>query len=241
MEYILVFLFEIFFSLFPIAFIIIIAIAISRSAKKKKTTHKVLTPDMDINFTSYNNVSSESTVISEIKDVNPNFSTDNFKHFAEMVYMQYLGSINQRDFSIIEKYLSETLSKTHKSYIDSIITAQRNINIENINVKKITFSDFSIINNVETIKIALQSSMNKYETNDAGQILNGYRSRIVSPTDVLTFQRNPNKLFKGNSLKCPNCMGILKSIGDRCEYCGTLVKFEDDDSESWELVDVQTL
>lgn len=240
MEYLFVFLFEIIFSLLPIGFIVFVAIIISKSAKNKKTKHKVLTSDMD--FSTYNtNITSENAVISEIKSVNPNFLPDNFKHYVEMVYTQYLGSINQRNFKLVENYLSDTFAKTHQNYINSIITAQRNINIENVNVKKITFNDFSIINNVETLKISIQSSMNKYETNDAGQVLNGYRSRIVSPTDTLTFQRNSNKLFKGDSLKCPNCMGTIKNIGDRCEYCGTLIKFEDNDTESWELVDVQTL
>lgn len=240
MEYIFLVLIELLVSVaFPIGFIVLI-VFIAKRSKNSRPSPRVLSVDTDYN--SYNNaVPREETIISNIKVTNPNFLPDTFKHYAEMVYVQYLASINERNFSKVNKYLSETFSNTHKNYINSITTAHRNINIENVNVKKITITDFTIINNIETIKISIQSSMNKYETNDVGQVLNGYRSRVVSPTDVLTFQRNSNNLFKGDSLKCPNCMGTIKSIGERCEYCGTMLKFDDNDTENWVLADVQTL
>ena len=189
----------------------------------------------------YNQPLPEHMIKNNIVKDNPNFSEDNFKRYVEMVYERYLASIMQRDAENVKKYLHKQMYETHKNYIDTIQLAGRRIHIENIIVNNITLTEHKRVNNVETIRVHVKSKMNQYETDNNGFVISGYRSRIVSKDDVLTFQRDHNQLYDGDAIKCPNCMASLPSVATKCQYCGTIVKYDDKTNDGWCLCDITTL
>lgn len=189
----------------------------------------------------YNQPLPEHMIKNNIVKDNPNFSEDNFKRYVEMVYVRYLASIMQRDAENVKKYLHKQMYETHKNYIDTIRLAGRRIHIENIIVNNITLTEHKRVNNVETIRVHVKSKMNQYETDNNGFVISGYRSRIVSKDDVLTFQRDHNQLYDGDAIKCPNCMASLPSVATKCQYCGTIVKYDDKTNDGWCLCDITTL
>ena len=229
---------------FLICFVIFIfALAFtSIITNKKNQTHKYrdLPPTLPQSYSELNKQMPEYMIRDNIIKENPNFSEDNFKRFVEMVYVRYLSSIMKRKPDDVKSLLHEELYKTHENYIDTIRIAKRNIHIENIIVNSITLLEYKTTNNVETIKVHIKSKMNQYETDDNNMVINGYRSRIVSKDDILTFQRDYNALY-GKSIVCPHCGASLSSIKKNCDYCGTVVKFDDKTNDGWKLCDVTTL
>jgi hypothetical protein len=78
-------------------------------------------------------------------------------------------------------------------------------------VSNIYFDSYKIENGVETLKVKVNSRMNQYETDENGLVISGYRSRIVNKNEVLTFERDHNKLHKSDIVKCPNCLATLSA------------------------------
>lgn len=221
-----------------VIFIIVFSIVSSKSNKKSQNKYRDYTPvSMNQDF---NRQKPEYMVKNQITKENPNFSEDNFKRFAEMIYIRYLASITKRDATDVKDFLHSELYITHENYIDTIRIAKRNIHIENIVVQSISFLEHKTENNVETVKVHIKSKMNEYETDDNNMIISGYRSRIVSKDDILTFQRNHNSLYK-KAIICTNCGASLPAVAKSCEYCGTIVKFDDKTNDGWKLCDVTTL
>lgn len=223
-----------------VIFIIVFSIVSSKANKKNQNKYRDYPPVTPINNQGLNRQVPEYMVKNQITKENPNFSEDNFKRYVEMVYIKYLSSIMKRDPSDVKDLLHEELYNTHENYIDTIRIAKRNIHIENIVVNSIAFLEHKTVNNVETVKVHIKSKMNEYETDDNNMIISGYRSRIVSKDDVLTFQRDYNSLYD-KAIVCQNCGASLSSVAKSCDYCGTVVKFNDKTNSGWKLCDVTTL
>jgi hypothetical protein len=146
----------------------------------------------------------------------------------------------KKDAVDVKGYLHRQLYDAHTSYIDTIKLAGRNIQIENIIVEDIFFKEYFVNNGIEMLKVEVKSRMNQYETDNNGLVISGYRSRVIYKTEILTFQRDNNKLHK-KTAKCKNCGANLSKVATTCEYCGTAVKFEDKTNDGWLLSDVRTL
>lgn len=229
---------EILFICFVI-FIIVFSIMSSKANKKNQQKYRDCPPIVPQNQ-NLNRQMPEYMIKNQISKENPSFSEDNFKRYVEMVYIRYLSSIMKRDPSDVKEFLHSELYVTHENYIDTIRIAQRNIHIENIVVNSIAFLEHKTENNVETVKVHIKSKMNEYETDDNNMIISGYRSRIVSKDDVLTFQRDYNSLYK-KAIICENCGASLSAVAKCCDYCGTVTKFDDKTNDGWKLCDVTTL
>ena len=217
-----------------------ISIVLSAVSKGNKQKQRYTPPPVTTNVYQ-NNVYSEANILNDIKKNNPDFSEDSFKRFCEMVYIRYLASIMKKDAVDVKGYLHQQLYSAHTSYIDTIKLAGRNIQIENIIVNEIRFKEYSLYNNVEVLKVEIKSRMNQYETDNNGLVISGYRSRVVSKTEILTFLRDNNKLHKTDAIKCQNCMATLPKAATICEYCGAAVKFKDKTNDGWLLSDVRTM
>lgn len=223
-----------------VIFIIVFSIISSNSNKKNQNKYRDYPPVIPQNYDGLNRQQPEYMVKNQITKENPTFSEDNFKRYVEMVYIKYLSSIMKRTPSDVKDLLHDELYESHENFIDTIRIAKRNIHIENIVVNSIAFLEHKTENNVETVKVHIKSKMNEYETDDNNMIISGYRSRIVSKDDVLTFQRDHNSLYK-NAIICQNCGASLPAVAKSCEYCGTVVKFDDKTNDGWKLCDVTTL
>lgn len=226
---------------FFVIFFIIFFACIITSAKKATQKSKTYYVPPSVPITTQPQRPPEAEIKNMIMQHNPNFSEDSFKRFCEMVYIRYLASIMKQDSVDVKGYLHRQLFDAHNSYIETIKLAGRHIQIENIVVSNMRFIDYGINNNIETLRIELHSKMNQYETDNNGLVISGYRSRIVSKTEVLTFQRDNNKLHKSDIIKCANCMATLPSVATVCTYCGAAVKFNDKTNDGWLLSDVRTL
>jgi hypothetical protein len=183
----------------------------------------------------------EVTIEERLIQNNPNFSRDSFKRFSEMVYIRYLASIMRQDAVDVKGFLHRQLYEAHINYIDTIKMAGRHIQIENIIVNNISFYDYEIQNGIETLKVRVNSRMNQYETDKNGLVISGYRSRVITKDEILTFERDHNKLHKSDVVKCPNCLATLSNVSKVCEYCGAAIKFNDETNDGWLLSDVRTL
>ena len=224
------------------AIVIVIIVLINKRSNRHNIHYHKMPPIHQTNYTIKSNIPvNEKEIKDRMSNVLSKFNEDNFKRFVEMVYVRYLASITEKNISIIEKYLHEQMLETHKSYLSTIKIANRNINIENIIVNGVTFLDYKKENDLETVRVKVLSRMNEYETDQSGLVISGYRSRIVTKEDVLTFQRDYNKLYNGSTIVCPCCMANLSSTSKRCDYCGTLMKYDDKSNEGWLLSDITTL
>jgi hypothetical protein len=63
----------------------------------------------------------------KIKANNPDFSEDNFKRFAEMVYITYHSAITTFDTSVVKDFLHKDMYSTLDSYINGLKIAKKAI------------------------------------------------------------------------------------------------------------------
>ena len=220
-----------------VVFVIVIKAMISsinNNQKKYPTTYTITTEQKTYR-------PPQHTVGMQIKENNPDFSEESFKRFCEMVYIRYLASIMRQDASDVKGFLHRQLYEAHINYIDTIKRSNRHIQIENVIVGNIYFDSYRMENGIETLKVRIDSKMNQYETDANGLVISGYRSRVVNKNEVLTFERDHNKLHKSDVVKCPNCLATLSKVSKVCEYCGTAIKFNDKTNDGWLLSDVRTL
>ena len=171
------------------AIVIVIIVLINKRSNRHNIHYHKMPPIHQTSYTIKSNIPvNEKEIKDRMSNVLSKFNEDNFKRFVEMVYVRYLASVTEKNISIIEKYLHEQMLETHKSYLSTIKIANRNINIENIIVNGVTFLDYKKENDLETVRVKVLSRMNEYETDQSGLVISGYRSRIVTKEDVLTFQ-----------------------------------------------------
>ena len=230
-----------------VLFIIVYAIVANSNSKKNSQkynpkniqtyTNQQPVRNQNINYNDNSEFRTRNTIVRD----NPDFSEDSFKRFVEMVYVRYLASITQKDANNVKEFLHDQMYLTHKNYIDTITISNRNIKIENIIVGSIVLEKHERRNNIETLRVHIKSKMNQYETDNNGMVISGYRSRIVSKDDILTFQRDHNALHNGDTVHCPNCMAELPAVSTTCRYCGSAIKYNDRTNEGWKLCDVTTL
>ena len=207
-------------SIITIIFIAIIYYAILKG--RMKSNEKLST-----HITTTDNTNSVET---KIRQIDPNFSAENFMAFAKEVFIKLQTAWMERKWEEIRPFESNELFEQHRQQLQYLIDKNQINMMEKICVRHTHLNNFRQDGDKEILEMTLKSAMKDY-TIDATtkKVVQGNPNEDVYMTYKLTFIRKVGvKTKEGTDQKsttnCPNCGAPTKiTSSGKCEYCGSII------------------
>lgn len=192
----------------------------------KKTRHKIN------NYTP--SIYSDKSIEDRIKEIDPNFSAEEFVGYVRDVFIKLQNAWTDRDWEKIRPYESKELFEQHKMQLEGYIKNNQINVMERICVNWVHLVSFEQLRGNDILKVDLNSRMGDYIIDaTTKQVLKGDKTKEYYHTYTLTFIRTTgNKTPKDktglNTTNCPNCGAptVITSSG-RCEYCNSVITTDD--------------
>ena len=208
--------------------IVFIAIVIAIIKSKSKSKNNLST--INLSNIKQTNVYEDKLVENKIKQVDPEFNSEEFQSFAKEVFIKLQNAWTDRDWEKIRPFESEELFEQHKAQLEGYIRNNQINVMERICVNWVHFLTFEQYAGNDILKIDLNSRMGDYIIDaNTKKVLKGDKTKEYYHTYTLTFIRTTGTLSKQgeNMLKttnCPNCGAptTITSSG-RCEYCNSVI------------------
>ena len=176
-----------------------------------------------------NSYLNEDSVISSIKENDPDFSAEAFKSYAGEVYITLQEAWEAREWRKVRNFESNSLFNMHNSQMQEYLNRKITPHLDMQNVRKITLADYHIDGNTEVLTVRLNASLIDYDTDDkTGKVISGSKTAFQNRSYRLEFIRSLGvKTVTNQSLNttnCPNC-GAPTSVtsSGECEYCGSII------------------
>lgn len=247
-------LFHLLFDLFgPIpGLIILIIIAIiyfrlKKSGKLKKIKSEInnientFTNNIETSFSADNTVS----VSEQIRQIDPNFSSDAFLGWVREVFLKIQQAWTDRDWKVIRPFESNELFATHNAQLNEYIKNHKINVIEKINISNATLKEFRQDGDKEVLIVELHAIMRDYVIDEKTRnVLESDPNRDYHMKYLMTFNRKLGvKTQSGTSNKsttnCPNCGAPTEiTSSGQCEYCDSVITTGEHD---WVLSDIHSI
>ena len=187
----------------------------------------------NINFTP-KTIYEDNLVENKIKQIDPEFSKEEFQSFAKEVFIKLQNAWTDRDWEKIRPFESKELFEQHKAQLEGYIKNNQINVMERICVNWVHLLTFEQYGGKDILKIDLNSRMGDYIIDaTTKKVVRGDKTKEYYHTYTLTFIRTTGTLTKkGESMfkttNCPNCGAptTITSSG-RCEYCNSVITTEE--------------
>ena len=192
--------------------------------------------DITTDFTEY--------VANNIREIDPNFSSDKFIGFAREVFMKIQEAWTTKDWKPIRPFESENLFNQHKQQLDEYIRLGKTNVVEKIAIKHCSLHSFLQDGDKEVLTVWLNAVMRDYVIDDATKkVLESDPNRDWYMKYEMVFNRKAgvktDPARKGNAVtNCPNCGAPTEiTSSGQCPYCGSVVTNGEHD---WVLTDIHS-
>lgn len=249
LNWIIYFLFEMFGPLPGIILCIILLIAFGYLKKtgKLKNIQNSINSTITSNYSeSFNQIVDNTISVSEqIRQIDPEFSSDNFLAWTREVFLKIQQAWTDRNWKVIRPFESNELFNIHNSQLNEYIKNHKINVVEKINISNATLREFRQDGDKEVLVVELHAVMRDYVIDEkTKKVLESNPNKDWYMKYLMTFNRKKGVLTKaGTSNKsttnCPNCGAPTEiTSSGQCEYCDSVITTGEHD---WVLSDIHSI
>lgn len=249
LNWIIYFLFEMFGPLPGIILCIILLIVFDYLKKtgKLKNIQNSINSTITSNYSeSFNQIVDNTISVSEqIRQIDPEFSSDNFLAWTREVFLKIQQAWTDRNWKVIRPFESNELFNIHNSQLNEYIKNHKINVVEKINISNATLREFRQDGDKEVLVVELHAVMRDYVIDEkTKKVLESNPNKDWYMKYLMTFNRKKGVLTKaGTSNKsttnCPNCGAPTEiTSSGQCEYCDSVITTGEHD---WILSDIHSI
>lgn len=249
LNWIIYFLFEMFGPLPGIILCIILLIVFGYLKKtgKLKNIQNSINSTITSNYSeSFNQIVDNTISVSEqIRQIDPEFSSDNFLAWTREVFLKIQQAWTDRNWKVIRPFESNELFNIHNSQLNEYIKNHKINVVEKINISNATLREFRQDGDKEVLVVELHAVMRDYVIDEkTKKVLESNPNKDWYMKYLMTFNRKKGVLTKaGTSNKsttnCPNCGAPTEiTSSGQCEYCDSVITTGEHD---WVLSDIHSI
>ena len=249
LNWIIYFLFEMFGPLPGIILCIILLIVFGYLKKtgKLKNIQNSINSTITSNYSeSFNQIVDNTISVSEqIRQIDPEFSSDNFLAWTREVFFKIQQAWTDRNWKVIRPFESNELFNIHNSQLNEYIKNHKINVVEKINISNATLREFRQDGDKEVLVVELHAVMRDYVIDEkTKKVLESNPNKDWYMKYLMTFNRKKGVLTKaGTSNKsttnCPNCGAPTEiTSSGQCEYCDSVITTGEHD---WVLSDIHSI
>ena len=249
LNWIIYFLFEMFGPLPGIILCIILLIVFGYLKKtgKLKNIQNSINSTLTSNYSeSFNQIVDNTISVSEqIRQIDPEFSSDNFLAWSREVFLKIQQAWTDRNWKVIRPFESNELFNIHNSQLNEYIKNHKINVVEKINISNATLREFRQDGDKEVLVVELHAVMRDYVIDEkTKKVLESNPNKDWYMKYLMTFNRKKGVLTKaGTSNKsttnCPNCGAPTEiTSSGQCEYCDSVITTGEHD---WVLSDIHSI
>ena len=249
LNWIIYFLFEMFGPLPVIILCIILLIVFGYLKKtgKLKNIQNSINSTITSNYSeSFNQIVDNTISVSEqIRQIDPEFSSDNFLAWSREVFLKIQQAWTDRNWKVIRPFESNELFNIHNSQLNEYIKNHKINVVEKINISNATLREFRQDGDKEVLVVELHAVMRDYVIDEkTKKVLESNPNKDWYMKYLMTFNRKKGVLTKaGTSNKsttnCPNCGAPTEiTSSGQCEYCDSVITTGEHD---WVLSDIHSI
>ena len=249
LNWIIYFLFEMFGPLPGIILCIILLIVFDYLKKtgKLKNIQNSINSTITSNYSeSFNQIVDNTISVSEqIRQIDPEFSSDNFLAWTREVFLKIQQAWTDRNWKVIRPFESNELFDIHNSQLNEYIKNHKINVVEKINISNATLREFRQDGDKEVLVVELHAVMRDYVIDEkTKKVLESNPNKDWYMKYLMTFNRKKGVLTKaGTSNKsttnCPNCGAPTEiTSSGQCEYCDSVITTGEHD---WVLSDIHSI
>ena len=249
LNWIIYFLFEMFGPLPGIILCIILLIVFGYLKKtgKLKNIQNSINSTITSNYSeSFNQIVDNTISVSEqIRQIDPEFSSDNFLAWSREVFLKIQQAWTDRNWKVIRPFESNELFNIHNSQLNEYIKNHKINVVEKINISNATLREFRQDGDKEVLVVELHAVMRDYVIDEkTKKVLESNPNKDWYMKYLMTFNRKKGVLTKaGTSSKsttnCPNCGAPTEiTSSGQCEYCDSVITTGEHD---WVLSDIHSI
>lgn len=249
LNWIIYFLFEMFGPLPGIILCIILLIVFGYLKKtgKLKNIHNSINSTITSNYSeSFNQIVDNTASVSEqIRQVDPEFSSDNFLAWTREVFLKIQQAWTDRNWKVIRPFESNELFATHNSQLNEYIKNHKINVVEKINISNATLREFRQDGDKEVLVVELHAVMRDYVIDEkTKKVLESNPNKDWYMKYLMTFNRKKGVLTKAgtsnrSTTNCPNCGAPTEiTSSGQCEYCDSVITTGEHD---WVLSDIHSI
>ena len=249
LNWIIYFLFEMFGPLPGIILCIILLIVFGYLKKtgKLKNIQNSINSTITSNYSeSFNQIVDNTISVSEqIRQIDPEFSSDNFLAWSREVFLKIQQAWTDRNWKVIRPFESNELFNIHNSQLNEYIKNHKINVVEKINISNATLREFRQDGDKEVLVVVLHAVMRDYVIDETTKKeLESNPNKDWYMKYLMTFNRKNGVLTKaGTSNKsttnCPNCGAPTEiTSSGQCEYCDSVITTGEHD---WVLSDIHSI
>ena len=249
LNWIIYFLFEMFGPLPGIILCIILFIVFGYLKKtgKLKNIQNSINSTITSNYSeSFNQIVDNTISVSEqIRQIDPEFSSDNFLAWTREVFLKIQQAWTDRNWKVIRPFESNELFNIHNSQLNEYIKNHKINVVEKINISNATLREFRQDGDKEVLVVELHAVMRDYVIDEkTKKVLESNPNKDWYMKYLMTFNRKKGVLTKaGTSNKsttnCPNCGAPTEiTSSGQCEYCDSVITTGEHD---WILSDIHSI
>lgn len=249
LNWIIYFLFEMFGPLPGIILCIILLIVFGYLKKtgKLKNIQNSINSTITSNYSeSFNQIVDNTISVSEqIRQIDPEFSSDNFLAWTREVFLKIQQAWTDRNWKVIRPFESNELFNIHNSQLNEYIKNRKINVVEKINISNATLREFRQDGDKEVLVVELHAVMRDYVIDEkTKKVLESNPNKDWYMKYLMTFNRKKGVLTKaGTSNKsttnCPNCGAPTEiTSSGQCEYCDSVITTGEHD---WVLSDIHSI
>lgn len=249
LNWIIYFLFEMFGPLPGIILCIILLIVFGYLKKtgKLKNIQNSINSTITSNYSeSFNQIVDNTISVSEqIRQIDPEFSSDNFLAWSREVFLKIQQAWTDRNWKVIRPFESNELFNIHNSQLNEYIKNHKINVVEKINISNATLREFRQDGDKEVLVVELHAVMRDYVIDEkTKKVLESNPNKDWYMKYLMTFNRKKGVLTKaGTSNKsttnCPNCGAPTEiTSSGQCEYCDSVITTGEHD---WILSDIHSI
>ena len=185
---------------------------------------------------SFNQIVDNTISVSEqIRQIDPEFSSDNFLAWTREVFLKIQQAWTDRNWKVIRPFESNELFNIHNSQLNEYIK----------NISNATLREFRQDGDKEVLVVELHAVMRDYVIDEkTKKVLESNPNKDWYMKYLMTFNRKKGVLTKaGTSNKsttnCPNCGAPTEiTSSGQCEYCDSVITTGEHD---WVLSDIHSI
>ncbi|MBO4217812.1 MAG: Tim44 domain-containing protein [Clostridia bacterium] len=175
------------------------------------------------------NVRPEAEVVAAVQAVDPAFSSEEFKTYAQDAYIKVQEAWEAKNFELVRSFETDALFSLHRKQMQEYRDQNKTNHLDAQCIHEITLAAFSVDDKNEVLTVRLCASYLDYVTDDStGRVIGGSRDVRVRRTYRIDFMRT--KGVKTDSAKhmttaeCPSCGAPVNvSATGICEYCKNVI------------------
>lgn len=175
------------------------------------------------------NVMPEASVVTAVQAVDPAFSSEEFKTYAQDAYIKVQEAWEAKNFELVRSFETDALFSLHRKQMQEYKDNNRTNHLDAQCIHEITLAAFNVDEKNEVLTVKLCASFLDFVTDDAtGKVISGSNVTRVRRTYRIDFMRTKGVKTSSDrhmtTTECPSCGAPVNvSATGICEYCKNVI------------------